>query len=887
MLWGQRLRTEGKYIVNANNEEVILRGYGLGGWMLMEGYMMHSSDVADTQHEFRARLEDLMGVEKTDEFFDAWLANHVTKRDIDSLAAWGFNSIRLPMHYNLFTLPIEEEPVAGQNTWLNKGFDMVDELLLWCKENSIYLILDLHAAPGGQGENAAISDYDPSKPSLWESKANRDKTVALWTKLAERYKDEDWIGGYDLINETNWYKADMGSNNALLKQLSVEITNSIRATGDDHIIFIEGNGFANDFTGMTPPWDDNMAYSFHKYWSYNDTGSIQWVLNIRNQHNVPLWMGEGGENSNPWFTDAISLFEENKIGWSWWPMKRIETIVGPYSIKFTQGYKNILAYWRGQVDKPTVDQAYTWMMELATMTNSANCDYQKDVHDAMIRQPHTEETIPFEQVNLPGTVFMTNFDLGRHGIAYFDTDYANYGGSTGSFAFWNQGWWYRNDAVDIEKTSIPGGNGFNIGFIEKGEWLNYTVTIDQAGVYDIDLQFASTQSGAKFHIGLDGADVTPIYSLGSTGGWTDFEMYQVNGIILPAGTHTITFYMDGGASANFSRMDFKMVSEIVDLPFEILTAKTGKAEETIKLSFNYMIDPATLSGTENDFELAIDNVRINPTQINYDVAEPYTIELVFDTAMHYTDMLLLDYSGSAIKDLEGKTLELFSELDVLNELDTRWVLPGLIQAEAYTAMSGFREEACDDTGKGVNLGYADPGDFADYSLRIKETKEYDVNFRVASQSFQGRVKLILIDNQQEETELGTYSFSATGGWQEWETFTNKIALPAGDFTLRIQVISGGFNLNWFSFRDVILAVDDHEVVADLAYPNPTKGRLSLLDPSFSRYLLRDFAGRIVQMGKVENRQVIIGDNIIEGHYILSLVESSGTRVVNQKIVLSR
>jgi len=179
LLSGQGLKTSGKKIVNADGDEVILRGIGLGGWMLMEGYMMQSSDVADTQHEFKDRLIDLMGEANTNEFFDAWLENHVTKADVDSLASWGYNSIRLPMHYNLFTLPIEEEPVAGQNTWLEKGFDIVDSLLAWCSSNHLYLILDMHAAPGGQGANAAISDYDPSKPSLWESVENRNKTVAL------------------------------------------------------------------------------------------------------------------------------------------------------------------------------------------------------------------------------------------------------------------------------------------------------------------------------------------------------------------------------------------------------------------------------------------------------------------------------------------------------------------------------------------------------------------------------------------------------------------------------------------------------------------------------------------------------------------------------------
>ena len=106
MLTGaQNLKTQGKRIVDQNGSEVILRGMGLGGWMLQEGYMMQSSDVADTQHEFRNRLISLIGAEKTNEFYDAWLANHVKKKDIDSLASWGFNSVRLPMHYNLFTLP--------------------------------------------------------------------------------------------------------------------------------------------------------------------------------------------------------------------------------------------------------------------------------------------------------------------------------------------------------------------------------------------------------------------------------------------------------------------------------------------------------------------------------------------------------------------------------------------------------------------------------------------------------------------------------------------------------------------------------------------------------------------------------------------------------------
>ena len=67
-----------------------------------------------------------------------------------------------------------------------------------------------------------------------------------------------------------------------------------------------------------------MVYSFHKYWSFND--SLDWVTWMRNQYNIPLWMGEGGENSNQWFTEAIKIFEENYIGWAFWPWKKLESI---------------------------------------------------------------------------------------------------------------------------------------------------------------------------------------------------------------------------------------------------------------------------------------------------------------------------------------------------------------------------------------------------------------------------------------------------------------------------------------------------------------------------------------------------------------------------------
>jgi endoglucanase len=120
----QGLKASGKKIVDDKGNEIILRGMGLGGWMLQEPYMMEMSGFAGTQWQIKEKIEALIGSINTQTFYDKWHANHCTRRDIDSLASWGFNSVRLPMHYNLFTLPVEDEPVDGENTWLEKGFAM-------------------------------------------------------------------------------------------------------------------------------------------------------------------------------------------------------------------------------------------------------------------------------------------------------------------------------------------------------------------------------------------------------------------------------------------------------------------------------------------------------------------------------------------------------------------------------------------------------------------------------------------------------------------------------------------------------------------------------------------------------------------------------------------
>src|SRR5690606_6406738 len=124
-----------------------------------------------------------------------------------------------------------------------------------------------------------------------------------------------------------------------------------------HIIFVEGNCWGNNYSGIMPPWDSNIVVSFHKYWNNNTQESIKTHLDLREKHNVPIWLGESGENSNVWFRDSIKLVENNQIGWAFWPLKKIG-FNNPLEVKANKDYFKLVEYWNGRGEQPSSQFAY-------------------------------------------------------------------------------------------------------------------------------------------------------------------------------------------------------------------------------------------------------------------------------------------------------------------------------------------------------------------------------------------------------------------------------------------------------------------------------------------------------------------------------------------------
>jgi len=573
-------------IVDPNGTPVVLKGIGLGGWLLPEGYMLHISvrDGTDGPTGIRNQMIDLIGETNTDQFFKVFREKFVQEKDIAAIKEWGFDHIRLPFHYQLFYN-------SETDSWEEDGFELLDTFLEWCRKHELTVLLDMHAAPGAQSDGG-IADSD-GEARLWtEPEKYWPQTIKIWREIARRYNDDPIILGYDLINEPVVPDEIAASD---LAKLYGQIINAVQPISPRHMFFLEGNYFATSFDEHLreiPENKSNIVYTFHHYWKGADQGAINYLLSLRTEDNVPLYLGETGENSNSWFYALTKLTEEHNIGINWWTHKKIETTTSPLSSPFAPGYQEVIDYWRGVGQKPSASDATT---ALLAMANNLELDTARVNHGllASIFDPEfgTKQK-PFKRHTIPGAINAADYDLGNQNLAYSDTDHWAVNNDPGGG---NSGRSYRNDGVDIEPSTDPKGFEYNVAWTQRFEWIEYTVDILEDGQYTIEVRGASNTGGrrsgsdVRFRMGEQNIGEVEI---GNTGGWQEWVTRQVQTPELTAGTNQILRITFSDMDVNINRMTFKKASSVnVDndqaiVESALLSTYPNPFVETVNISFS-------------------------------------------------------------------------------------------------------------------------------------------------------------------------------------------------------------------------------------------------------------------------------------------------------------
>jgi endoglucanase len=356
------LHVSGRQIVDSKGNKVRLRGTCPGGWMNMEDFI---NGHPGAEHTLRAQMAEVLGPAKAQFFFERMLDYFFNEDDVIFLRKAGATVARIPLNYRHF------EDDAAPFKYKEAGFARFDEVLRLCEKHGLYVILDLHSAQGWQ--NVHWHSDNASRISLfWEVPYYQDRYVALWQEFARRYKNRGVVAGYDLLNEPcsnnnrgdyPWnvysnYKPNWERINGVFRRAVTEI----RKIDSRHIIFLEGDNYAKQFSGFEKPFDDNLAYSSHNYTvpgfgpgrypgeirprSASANGAQVWDLEKQErsflnaegtkftlQHNVPLWVGEFGspyngpsdENGDRLraLDDQIGIFEQNDAHWTTWNYKDV------------------------------------------------------------------------------------------------------------------------------------------------------------------------------------------------------------------------------------------------------------------------------------------------------------------------------------------------------------------------------------------------------------------------------------------------------------------------------------------------------------------------------------------------------------------------------------
>lgn len=253
-----QLHGNGDSIVNDKGQTVVLHGCNLGNWLLNEMWMMDMARTGEPGDQWLMEelLQQRFGASEKDRLLDVFRENWIRPRDFRILKTWKFNVARLPFNYTLLqddATPDQLRPNAFH--WLDRAIDMATQA-------GIYVIVDMHGAPGRQSTDQCTGRGGQNK--LWLPE-NRKRAAFLWKKIAERYQNSSTVAAYDLLNEPYGNYGSEPPDSTLVSTMD-ELIHAIREVDTKHLIFCAGNLRGTTMYG--PPesrgWK-NVGYTEHFY----------------------------------------------------------------------------------------------------------------------------------------------------------------------------------------------------------------------------------------------------------------------------------------------------------------------------------------------------------------------------------------------------------------------------------------------------------------------------------------------------------------------------------------------------------------------------------------------------------------------------------------------
>jgi endoglucanase len=330
------LRTDGPRVVNAAGEQVRLRGVGLGGWMNMENFI---TGYPSTESLMRGAVAAAIGTDAAELFFERLLTSFFDAADAEFLASLGINCVRIPINYRHFES--DDEPLRIRPD----GFRHLDRAIRLCAQQGIYSVIDLHALPGAHNQHWH-SDNPTHVAGFWQHRHFQDRVVHLWEALADHYRDEPYVAGYNLINEP----AD--ATGKVVSAVYDRLAAAVRAVDPRHILFLDGNTYSTDFSIFAEPYD-NAVYACHDYAAaglayggpypgltegkWVDRDSLEQKFLERSEYSrstgTPIWVGEFGpvytgdperdEQRYAILADQLEIYDRYGAGWSIWTYKDV------------------------------------------------------------------------------------------------------------------------------------------------------------------------------------------------------------------------------------------------------------------------------------------------------------------------------------------------------------------------------------------------------------------------------------------------------------------------------------------------------------------------------------------------------------------------------------